>query len=202
MRVKEPKFTQIVDELKFDAVSANKLVGYLRTEDKKLQRMLLWCSVSVMIAYMSVIITILKYYSFLPGHHAAYLGTALFLIYILFGIFLWLQYRISTYKPTATQIRLKEFCRFKLQVTSRQIKMLSGYLIAYALIVITSCLACWLEADNDDGAEKIIKITAPISILVYVTGIYLLGRLGIRWNLLNDDIRRIDSEILNGIQRQ
>lgn len=202
MQVKEQKLRLPEHELKFDVISAQQLIGFLRIQDEKLQRMLLWCSIVVLIGYASVILTILNCYSSIPGHHTGYLGIVLFLIYFLFGAFLWVQYRISTYQPTATQIRLKEFCRFKIQITKRQIRMLIGYLVAYALFVFASCLACWLEADDAEGADKIFKITAPISILVYVTGLYLLARLGVRWRALTADIRDIDREIIQGISQQ
>lgn len=202
MRVKGQKLALPQHELKFDATSAQQLVGYLRIQDKKLQGMMLWCCIAVLIGYLSVIFAILQFYSTLPGQHTSYLAAALILIYLLFGIFLWLQFRISTYKPTQTQVRLKEFCQFKIQVTRRQIKLLTGCLLAYALIVFVSCIACWLEAEDNNGAEKLFRITAPVSIIVYVIGLYLLAKLGVRWHSLNDDISGIDREILKGFGQQ
>jgi ABC-type transport system involved in multi-copper enzyme maturation permease subunit len=185
-------------ELEFDATTSKQLVGYLRVQDGKLQGMLLWCSIVVLTGYIAVIFAILQLYATLPGHHTGCLAIALVLICLLLAAFLWLQFRISAYKPTRTQIPLKEFCYFK----KKQIKMLSAYLVTYALIVFASCVACWLEAGDDGGAEKLFRITTPVSILIYITGLYLLAKLGARWHSLNEDIRSIDRELIRGFYQQ
>jgi MFS family permease len=200
--VKKKIFIYPKEEFKFDSFSSKQLISYLKIQDEKLQGMLLWCSIAVLIGYILVIFAILEYYAQLPGYHTGYLAIALFLIYLLFGLFLWVQYKISDYKPTATQVRLKEFCHFKIQVTKRQIKMLSGYMVAYALILFASCIAFWLETEDDDGAVKIVRITAPVSILIYVSGLFLLAKLGTKWSALNEDMRGIDYQIIQGISQQ
>jgi hypothetical protein len=51
--------------------------------------------------------------------------------------------------------------------------------------------------DEDPLASLTLRITAPITILIYIMGLYLLGKLGLRWHSLKADIRCIDREVLN-----
>ena len=161
-------------KLVFNTATKEQFLTYLKMREDQIQAMLLWCSIIIVVSYMAVIISIVNFYTALAVTGIPYLVTILVLIIALFGAFLWLQYRVSVYKPAYTNLVMKEFLQFKIHIANRQIKLLSGYMIAYLLIVASSCLLCWYNAS---AAQKILQITTPLSILVYGAGLFLLIKL-------------------------
>ena len=64
----------------------------------------------------------------------------------LFALFLGIQWRVCTYKPSSSRQMAKELLHFKIASAERRIKRLMAYLLTYLLIVLASGLCCWYDA--------------------------------------------------------
>ena len=189
------------DELELDAAKAKELVSYLKEQDQKIQGLLLWSSISVLVGFIAVIFGILRCYVAFGGEHQVFMAFALIVIYALFGAYLWVQFRISAYQPKNTLICLKELYHFKKQKTKTQLSFLVAGLITYTLIVLAACMVCCWDATGT-RARQIFIVTMPLSIFIYLTGLYLLALLGRRWQALTACINAIDKQLLQRLNQQ
>ena len=175
-------------------------LSFLKTQETRVQGMLLWCSIAVLVGYIAVIFSIIKYCTTLNTGHPAYVFIMMLIIIILFGAFIWLQYRATVYKPLRSNIIMKELLHFKVQVATKQLKLLVAAIFSYSLIVAGSCILCWYYVAN--GPQNIINITAPVSIMVYGAGLFLLVKLAIKRRNYLGCINLINSEIINKFSKQ
>ncbi|MBD1395474.1 hypothetical protein [Mucilaginibacter glaciei] len=187
-------------KLVFNADNKKEFLLLLKKREDQVQGMLLWCSIIVLVSYVAVVISIIKYYTSLTSGHPGYLVALLTVIMALLGWFIWLQYRCTTYQPSASAMVMKELLKFKAHVATRQLKLLITYIIGYSLIVAGSCFLCWWYVEG--GPQKIIEATAPISIMVYAAGLFLLMKLAFKRRTYLNYIGSIDKSIIDGFSKQ
>jgi len=148
---------------------------YLEEQDSKIQSMLAWCSIGVVCSYFILVLNIVRFYSTLESAHPLWLIIILTLAIFLFAFFVYIQWMLLIYKPLESRMVIKAFLQFKVDVTSRHVKLLSGYMITYFLIALSFCLLCWYDAAY--SLKKVLEITTPTGIVVYSAGLFLLVKL-------------------------
>jgi hypothetical protein len=175
-------------------------LSFLKTRESQVQGMLLWCSIAVLVGYIALIFSIIKYCTTLKTGHPVYLMGMMLIIIALFGAFIWLQYKSTVCKPLGSHIIMKELLHFKVRVATKQLKLLVAAILSYSFIVLGSCILCWYYVAN--GPQNIINITAPISIMVYSAGLFLLVKLAIKRRKYLGCISLINSELINKFSKQ
>jgi hypothetical protein len=186
-------------KLVFDADAKKEFLNWLKNREDKIQTMLLWCSIAVLVSYASVMLVIVKIYASLNIGQPLYLLILAAVIFCLFGLFVRLQYHINTYTPTGTKLVIKELLYFKAHIARRQMILLAGYIATYSVFVIAACALCY---DALWGAQKILRVTAPVSILIYAAGLFLLLKLAGKRRTYLNYITTIDDSIVKGFSNQ
>ena len=187
-------------KIAFNADTRREFLGFVKHRGERLEEMLLWCSIFVLLSYVALVLSIIKCYASLTSQQPVYLALLLVLVVVMLVAFIILQYRHAAYRPLSSTLVIKELLNFKIHVANRQLKLLSGYIIAYSVIVGGSCLLCWYSAGQ--GAAKILALTAPISIMVYGAGLFLLAKLLVKRRAYLNYICAIDEGILKQFNKQ
>lgn len=158
-----------------DQETREKLMLYFEAQDSKIQSMLAWGSLGFLFSYVITILNIAKFYSTIKSGHVLYLTGILTIVFFLFALFVWIQWKMFLYKPTSSRNVVKALLHFSVRVTNRQINLLSGYMIVYFLIALGSCFLGWYEANY--SIKKVLETTTPIGIMVSGAGLFLLVKL-------------------------
>lgn len=187
-------------KLVFNTDTKKEFLIFLKQKEDRLEWMLLWCSIIVLVSYIALVLSIIKYYATLTSEQPVYLVVLLLLIMVMLSAFIRLQYRLTNYKPLCSALVIKELLNFKAHIANKQLTLLTAYIIAYSVIVGGSCLLCWYSAGQ--GAQKILTLTTPVSIMVYGCGLFLLVKLMLKRRAYLNYICSIDESIVNQFNKQ
>lgn len=189
-----------VGHLTINADTKKELVNYLKSADDKIRGLLLSCNISILILYLMIILKLIEVYSGLHGRHPIYLAVILASIYLSFGIFLWLHWKYRLYKPSLSSIIIKEYLHYKIHHCTWEIKLISTYLSTYLLIIASSCVLFWFDADHTPGI--LLQIIAPVGLIVFGAGLFLLLKQVFERKKLMKWIKVIDKNILGQFSKQ
>jgi cell division protein FtsL len=140
--------------------------------DDKLQQMLLWSNICTLWACILLIITIAKIYGNLTGKHPVLLACSLILITALLGMFLYAVWKSIAYKNLGFKKASKTYLNYQINKLSGQRKLISGYLLVYAIILTISSVFFYRDISN--GLTVLFKATAPVSVIIYALGFYFM----------------------------
>lgn len=140
--------------------------------DNKLQQMLLWSNICTLLACIQMVFTIARIYSGFTGKHPMLLVSTLVIIVLLFAIFLYFKWKSIAYKDGGFKKAGKTHLNYQITKLNGQCKLLSGYLLAYSLVIIISGLFFWQGIH--DGLTLLFKSTAPVNLVIYGLGFYFM----------------------------
>jgi hypothetical protein len=167
-----------------------KLMSYLVSQDNKMQSMLVWCSIGILIIYILIVLNLARFYPVLKNGHAVYAIIMLVADGSLFALFLGIQWRVCTYKPSSSRQVAKEILHFKIAAAEQRIKRLMAYLLTYLLIALASGLCCWY--DGAFGVSRVLTFITPAGILIYGAGLCLLLKIAYLRKMLLDCFHLIE----------
>lgn len=136
--------------------------------DYRLQQMLLWSNICTLLACIQVVFTVARIYSTFTGKPPVLLASTLVIIILLFAVFLYFRWKNIVYKDGAGTAHLK-YQLIKLNCQRRQ---LSGYLLAYSLVIMISAVCFW--QGFHDGLTHLFKSIAPVNLVIYCLGFYFM----------------------------
>jgi hypothetical protein len=158
--------------LKDDVLKDEGFKAKVQRLDYKVQQMLLWSTLCSVWSYLVLIIVIARIYASFHGKHPVLLVASLIFIYVLMGILIWVAWKGMTYKRSYFYAASKSHIKYQLSKLSGQRKLISYYLLEYGLLLaISSVFFC---TGVQHGLTLLLKLTAPVSILTYVLGIYFI----------------------------
>lgn len=140
--------------------------------DNKLQQMLLWSNICTLLACVQTVFTVARIYSVLKGKYPILLVSTLVIIVLLFAVFLYFKWRNIAYKEAGFKKASKTYLNYHIIKLNGQRKLISGYLLVYALILILSGVFFWQGIH--DGLTLLFKATAPLSLIIYGLGFYFM----------------------------
>jgi hypothetical protein len=155
------------DVLKDEAFKAK-----IQQLDNKVQQMLLWSTICSVWSYLVLIVVIARIYASFHGKHPALLIGSLVFMYILMGTLIWFAWKSMTYKRSNFYAASKSHLKYQVSKLCGQRKLVSYYLLEYGLLLGISSM--FFFADFQHGLSLLLKLTAPVSILTYVIGIYFI----------------------------
>jgi hypothetical protein len=164
---------KILVHLHDDLVEDGHLKNKLKELDDKVQKMLLWSTLCSIWSYLILIVTIARIYSSFKGAHTMLLISSLISMYILMGVLVYFVWKGMTYKRSYFYYTSKTYLKYQLSKLAAQRKMISLYLVEYALLLGVSSIFFFL--DIKDGLGFLLKITAPVSVITYVLGLYFIA---------------------------
>ena len=182
-----------------DIIKNEELKAVIGRLDDKVQRMLLWSTISSVGSYLVFILVIVRIYSNLNGKHALLLVTSLFLIYILAGIlifFIW-----EGIKRTRSHFHVSSVGHLNYQITMLfyQRKLISCYLLEYASLLTIAGIFFYLDFQH--GLVLLFKFTAPVSFITYVFGFYFIGVFTRKMERLRHRKKQINQEFVENISQ-
>ena len=182
-----------------DIIKNEELKAVISRLDDKVQRMLLWTTISSVGSYLVFILVIVRIYSNLNGKHALLLAASLFLIYILVGVlifFIW-----EGIKRTRSHFHVPSVSHLNYQITMLfyQRKLISCYLLEYASLLTTAGIFFYLDFQH--GLVLLFKITAPVSFITYVFGFYFIGVFTRKMERLRHRKKQINQEFVENISQ-
>jgi len=158
--------------LEDDVLKDEEFKAKIQQLDNKVQQMLLWSTICSVWSYLVLIVVIARTYASFHGKHPALLIGSLVSIYILMGILIWFAWKGMTYKRSRFYATSKSHLKYQVSKLSGQRKLVSYYLLEYGLLIGISSV--FFFADFQHGLSLLLRLTAPVSILTYVIGIYFI----------------------------
>ena len=158
--------------LEDDVLKDEEFKAKIQQLDNKVQQMLLWSTICSVWSYLVLIVVIVRIYASFHGKHPVLLIGSLVFMYILMGILIWFAWKSMTYKRSNFYTASKSHLKYQVSKLSGQRKLVSYYLLEYGLLLGISSM--FFFADFQHGLSLLLKLTAPVSILTYVIGIYFI----------------------------
>ncbi|WP_461448767.1 hypothetical protein [Mucilaginibacter sp.] len=158
---------------KEDIATDDELKLKLKSIDDKVQQMLLWSTLCSVWSYLILIISIARIYSSFKGVHTLMLIGSLISMYLLMGILIYFVWKGMTYKRSYFYYANKTYLKYQLNKLSAQRKLISLYLVEYA--VLLGVASIFFFRDINHGLSYLLKITAPVSFITYVIGLYFIS---------------------------
>jgi len=140
--------------------------------DSKLQQMLLWSNICTLLACIQMVFTVARIYSTFKGKHPVLLALTLVTIILLFAVFLYFKWKEIRYNDAGFKKVGRARLNYQITKLNCQHKILSGYLLAYSVVIITLGICFW--QGFHDGLTNLFKSTVPISLVFYGLGFYFM----------------------------
>ena len=166
------KVKSIWSATKADENQNENMKSRIQKLDSKLQQMLLWSNICTLLACVQTVFTVARIYSSLKGKYPILLVSTLVIIVLLFAVFLYFKWRNIAYKEVGFKKASKTYLNYHIVKLNGQLKLISGYLLVYALILILSGVFFWQGIY--DGLTLLFKATAPLSFVIYGLGFYFM----------------------------
>lgn len=144
--------------------------------DNKLQQMLLWSNICTLVACIQMVFTVARIYSSFAGKHPVLLASTLVIIVLLFAVFLYFKWKSIAYKNDDLTKASKTYLNYHIIKLDGQLKLISGYLLAYFFIIVVSGI--FFCQDIHNGLTLLFKSTAPVSLVIYGLGVYFMTNFG------------------------
>ena len=156
-----------------DVIKDEELKAKINKLDDKVQQMLLWSTLCAVWSYLVLIVVIARIYSTLNGKHVILLVCSLLLMYVFIGALIYFVWRSMTLKKLPVFITTKSYLIYQVDKLLHQRKLISCYLLEYALILAISSIYFFTGIKN--GLPQLLKLTAPVSLVTYVVGFYFIA---------------------------
>jgi hypothetical protein len=143
-----------------------KLAACLEAQHSKIVSMLAWSSIAILCSYLLIIMEAVKIYFDARSGEGWYVIPALILFFLPFVVIVW---KILSYVPKESRAVAYDLFHWNVAEYNRQLKWLSGMMIAYFFTVQISCFLLWRYA-----GEMPILIGGSS---LYILGLFLLIRL-------------------------
>jgi hypothetical protein len=166
------QFKSLWSAAKADEGQNESLKSRILKLDDKLQQMLLLSNICTLFACIQMVFTIARIYSTFTGKHPVLLASTLVIIVLLFAVFLYFKWKSIAYKDGGFKKASKTHLNYQITKLNGQRKLLSGYLLAYSLVIIISGVFFWQGIH--DGLTVLFKSTAPINLIIYGLGFYFM----------------------------
>lgn len=140
--------------------------------DYRVQQMLLWSNIAVILSYLLLIAVVARIYGSYSGKHSVLLICSLILIYVLLAIYLFVVWKSLAYQRIHFKRASKAYLNYQISKLGGQRKLISVYLLIYGLILCISCLFFFIDIHN--GITLLFKLTAPVSLMTYIFGLYFI----------------------------
>lgn len=144
--------------------------------DNKLQQMLLWSNICTLVACIQMVFTVARIYGSFTGKHPVLLASTLVIIVLLFAVFLYFKWKSIAYKNDDLTKASKTYLNYHIIKLDGQLKLISGYLLAYFFIIVVSGI--FFCQDIHNGLTLLFKSTAPVSLVIYGLGVYFMTNFG------------------------
>jgi hypothetical protein len=144
----------------------------IKKQDGKIQQMLLWSNISAVWSYLILVLVIVRFYGSLLGKHSILLFGSLFIMYILLAIYMYVVWKGTAYQKIYVKKKSEAYLEHHMKKLSGQCKIISVYLIIYAVLLIISSAFFYMDINN--GITLLFKITAPLNLITYIAGIYFI----------------------------
>ena len=158
---------------KEDIVEDDELKLKLKIIDDKVEKMLLWSTLCSVWSYLILIVTIGRIYSGFKGEHTILLVSSMVCMYLLMGVLIYFVWKGMTYQRSYFYYASKTYLKYQLNKLSAQRKLISLYLLEYALLLSVASIFFFIDIKH--GLGFLLKITAPVSIITYVLGLYFIS---------------------------
>jgi hypothetical protein len=178
-----------------DNKSSEQMKEKIVTLDAKVQQMLLWSNLSAIWGYLLLMFTIIKIYMKFNGAHAPLLVLTLSLIVMLLAIYLFVVWKSMGYTARYTGVTGKVYLNYQIDKLHGQRKLITAYVIANTLFLAITSTFFVLDAQN--GIMSFLKMVAPISLVLYVLGLYFIIKFAVQKSRLDVMNKQIDKIILN-----
>lgn len=170
------------------------------TLDDKVQQMLLWSNLSAVWGYLLLMFTIIKIYMRFNGAHTPLLVLTLSLIVVLLAIYLFVVWKSMGYTARYTGVTSKVYLSYQIDKLRGQRKLITAYVIANTVFLAITSTFFALDAQN--GMIAFLKMVAPISLVLYVLGLYFIIKFAVQKSRLDVMNKQIDKIIINDKVRQ
>ncbi|MDP9075868.1 MAG: hypothetical protein M3O71_00445 [Bacteroidota bacterium] len=157
---------------KDDIIKDEDLKAKIRNQDDKVQQMLLWSTICSVWSYLVLIVVIARIYNSVHGNHPGLLIGSMVVIYVMMGILIWFAWKGMSNSSSHFYATSRSHLKYQLNKLSGQRRLITFYLIEYALLLGTSSIFFFTDISN--GLPLLLRLTAPVSILTYVLGIYFV----------------------------
>lgn len=172
-----------------DRNSVKDEINRIKDLDKKVQGMLLWSTVFALWSYLILIFRIFKIYASFRGSHSGLLTVVLLLIYGLFGGIIFAVWQGIKYKGTVFNKVSKTYLNYQIAKLQGQRRLISIYLLAYAVLLLGSCIFFFYDVRN--GLPALFSATIPIGLLAYCLGLYFIVKFSAQKRKLDDLERKV-----------
>ena len=156
-----------------DVIKDDDLKATVNKLDDKVQHMLLWSTICSVWSYLVLIVIIARIYASFNGKHQAWLISVLMLIYVLMGALIWFAWKGTANKQSCFYTTSKSFLRSQVNKLAKQRRLTAYYLLEYGLLLGVASI--FFLSDISNGAALLFRLTAPVSIVTYVLGLYFIG---------------------------
>jgi hypothetical protein len=165
--------TSVFLNLKKDLVKEKELKLQLKNIDAKAQQMLLWSTLSSVWSYLILIVTICRIYAGFKGAHALLLIICMVVTYLLLGVLIYRIWKGMDYKRSYFYYASKTYLNYQIIKLSGQRKLILLYLLTYGSLLVVAGIFFFYDVEN--GLIYLLKVTAPVSIITSVFGIYFVS---------------------------
>jgi hypothetical protein len=146
--------------------------GEIKKQDVKIQQMLLWSNISAGWSYLILVLVVVRFYGSSLSKPSVLLFGSLFVMYILLAIYMYVVWKGTAYQKVYLKKKSEAYLEHHMKKLSGQCKIISVYLIIYAVLLIVSSAFFYIDINN--GITQLFKITAPLNLVTYVVGIYFI----------------------------
>jgi hypothetical protein len=158
--------------LKDDRIQDKDLKAKIQLLDDKVQQMLLWSTICSVWSYLVLIMVIIRIYGSFNGKHPVLLMSTMISMYVLMGLLIFFAWKGITCKRSHFSVASKTYILYQINKLSGQRKLISFHLLEYALLLGVASIFFFLDVKN--GLSFLLKLTAPVSMITYVLGIYFI----------------------------
>jgi hypothetical protein len=134
--------------------------------------MLLLSNICALCSYILLLIVVARLYSCFEGKQRILMIASLGTLYVFFAILIWFGWKGTVYKKPRGKKVEGDNLRLHLNRLSSEHKLSSYSLIVYAFLLAVAGILFFL--DNQNGLTFILKLSTPIGVVAFLTGIYFM----------------------------
>lgn len=134
--------------------------------------MLILSNICALCSYILLLIVVARLYSCFEGKQRFLMIASLGTMYVFFAILLWFGWKGTVYNKSGAKKAEGDNLRLHLNRLSAEHKIRSYNLIVYAFLLAVANVLFFL--DNNDGLTLILKLSTPVGVVAFLTGIYFM----------------------------
>lgn len=187
----------LLDENERTHIDSNeKMEAYLNAHHDRFHNLLFWANVAILFNFVLIITRMVGLYKGGAASLADF-KVMLGVIFIAAVAFLYRIWRADTSLGEPDWDKIKVLLHYKVDIMNKQIKLISGYIVAYTLILL--CSYIYYKSTRLVPPSKVLEATSPLSMVMYLIGTYSLGKCFMRRKKLLNGINEYDSIDREGV---